>query len=394
MQFDPREWPPMKEVPTASVGLDPFRIERLCELIQRHIADGHYPGAQIAFARYGQLAFARSFGNARLEPAGNPVEAANDTLFLLYSQSKVVTTLGLWILVDRGEASFNDRVSDHIPEFARNSKGDITIHQVVTHQAGFPNAKVPRGVWTDHEMLRRVVSEFELEWWPGSRVHYHGATAHWTIAAIIEAITGCDYREFIRTEVLRPLGIYEIMLGVPDHEQERCADMHVRKDGKLVAVRPADPSSDDPSGWDNTPEFRAAGVPGGGGYATASAMAALYQMLANKGSLNGRRIVSTRMIEYATRNHTGDRVDENMGLPMHRGIGPHVRGLTFTIRGLGSIGHPTTFGHGGAGSSYSWADPSTGVSFSYLTNARSDEPWHTHRLDRISNLAHSAIADF
>src|SRR5919199_6918459 len=43
----------------ASLGLDPERIERLCRLIEGHIAEGHYPGAQIAFARHGKLGFVR-----------------------------------------------------------------------------------------------------------------------------------------------------------------------------------------------------------------------------------------------------------------------------------------------------------------------------------------------
>ena len=55
--------------------------------------------------------------------------------------------------------------------------------------------------------------------------------------------------------------------------------------------------------------------------------------------------------------YTGDRVDGYMGMPMHRGLGPHVRGTTETIRGLGSLASPRTFGHGGVGSSYCWADP-------------------------------------
>ena len=46
----------------ASLGLDPERIERLCGFIQGQIDQGLYPGAQIAFARHGRLAFVRSFG--------------------------------------------------------------------------------------------------------------------------------------------------------------------------------------------------------------------------------------------------------------------------------------------------------------------------------------------
>ena len=103
------------------------------------------------------------------------------------------------------------------------------------------------------------------------------------------------------------------------------------------------------------------------------------------------RLLSPRTIEYVTRNFTGDRVDGYMGMPMHRGLGPHSRGLTDTIRGLGAIASPRTFGHGGVGSSYCWADPDSGVSFAYLTNGRLPDPWHSARLDLISNTVHSAI---
>src|SRR5256885_5467353 len=120
---------------------------------------------------------------------------------------------------------------------------------------------------------------------------------------------------------------------------------------------------------ENTAEFRRAGTPGGGGYGTARAMAAFYQMLLQGGQLGGTRLLSPRTIAYVTRNYTGDRVDGYMGMPMHRGLGPHLRGTTETIRGLGSLASPRTFGHGGLGSSYCWGDPDSGVSFAYPTNS-------------------------
>ena len=61
------------------------------------------------------------------------------------------------------------------------------------------------------------------------------------------------------------------------------------------------------------------------------------------------------------------------------------------FRGLGALASPRTFGHGGVGSSYCWGDPVSGVSFAYLTNSRLPDPWHSARLDTISNLVHSAI---
>ncbi len=346
------------------------------------MADGRYPAAQLALARHGKLAFVWTVGDARLDPAR--VAAADDTLWLLYSNTKVLTACAVWILAERGALAFTDKVAEHLPGFEANGKGEITLVQLLTHQAGFPSADVPKTAWEDHELLRRTVCGFTLEWTPGSRVFYHGRAAHWTAAALIEAMTKTDYRVFIRDNVLGPLGLgRDLFVGLPDAEHGRAVDMHEpAPDGRRLVKR-AD---------ENDAEFRRAGTPGGGGYGTARAMAAFYQMLVHGGTLGGVRLLSPRTVAFVTRNFTGDRVDGYMGMPMHRGLGPHSRGTTDTIRGLGSLGSPRTFGHGGVGSSYCWGDPDSGVSFAYLTNGRLPDPWHARRLELVSNLVHTAIA--
>jgi CubicO group peptidase (beta-lactamase class C family) len=201
---------------------------------------------------------------------------------------------------------------------------------------------------------------------------------------LIEALAKTDYRDFIRSRVIEPLGLgHELFVGLPDQHAARACEMHQPDDGGRQA-KMAD---------ENTDAFRRAGVPGGGGFATARAMAAFYQMMVQGGRLNGTRIVSPRMVQYVTRNFTADRVDSYMGMAMHRGLGPHSRGDTPYIRGLGSLASPRTFGHGGVGSSYCWGDPETGLSFSYLSNSRVPDPWHSRRLDIISNCVHAAMED-
>ena len=366
-----------------SLGLDRGRLERLYQVIEGHIGDGRYPGAQIAVARHGRLCAFRTFGQARIGADGAPAApATDDTLWLLYSQTKMITAAALWQLVDQGALSFADKVADHLPEFARHGKGEITIFQLLTHQGGFPSARPGPEVWADHAQLREAVCDFTLEWTPGSQIVYHGASAHWVAAFLVEALTGRDYRDVIRQDLLDPLGISDVFVGVPPEAQARCADMYQVEGGRLV-----------PSPSNNSADFRAAGVPGGGGYATAAGMAAFYQMLLAGGALNGVRVLSPRVIQYATRNHSGERADGPTGIAQHRGMTPATRGTTPTVRGLGTLASPRTFGHGGAGSSYSWGDPESGLSFTYLSNARLDGDWHNRRLDQVSSLVHSALVE-
>ncbi len=69
-----------------------------------------------------------------------------------------------------------------------------------------------------------------------------------------------------------------------------------------------------------------AGIPGSGGFATAVDLVTFYQMLLHLGALNGARFLGPRTVQYVTCNHTDERVDERFGIPMHRGLGVHVRG--------------------------------------------------------------------
>jgi CubicO group peptidase (beta-lactamase class C family) len=384
MAIDLTEATTLEMVSPEGAGIDPLALERLYAQIEGHIAAGRYPGAAVALARHGKLVAAREFGQARLASAGGAALPADSaTLWLLYSQTKPVLSCAIWQLVERGRLRWHDRVAEYLPEFARHGKGGVTLFQLLSHQAGFPNAGVGPEVWDDHAALREAVCNFTLEWEPGARVVYHGAAAHWVQAALIEAVTEQDYRTYVREQILAPLGLQRLWIGVPDALHEQVAYIY----------QPDDAAGQVPLDEANTPKHWRAGVPGGGGYATATDLATFYQMLLGRGTLRGARIISPRTVGYVTRNHTGERIDEGMGMPMHRGLGVHVRGTTPGIRGLGSTAAPSVFGHGGVGSSYSWADPETGVSFTYLTNSRSPEPWHSQRLDEIATMAHAAVIE-
>jgi len=146
---------------------------------------------------------------------------------------------------------------------ARTPRATSPVLQTITHQAGFPSAIVGKDAWADHKRLREVVCDFPLEWSPGSKVHYHGLTAHWTLGVLIEAITGKDFRDVIRETVAEPLGLgRELYVGLPEGEFGRAAAMHEPK-----------PVGDGfrPDADANSAEWRKGGAPGGAGYGTARA---------------------------------------------------------------------------------------------------------------------------
>jgi CubicO group peptidase (beta-lactamase class C family) len=374
---------PLPTVAPAEAGMRAEPLERLCAIIQAHIDEQRYPGAHVAVARNGKLVLHRSFGAARIDPRIEP--ASDRTVWRMYSNTKVIVAAAIRQLAEQGLLSFHDRVADHIPEFARHGKSDITVHQVLSHRAGFPLAGMafPASAWEHPAVRRELVCDFTLEWTPGTRVRYHHMSAHWIAAVLVEALSGEDYRTYLRTALLEPLGLDdELYVGLPDSESARSADVHdAGPDGKTHIRHPTE----------NEQPFRRAGLPATGGMATARALAAFYQMLVNKGALNGARVLSRRTVEYVTRDFTGEEVDLFYQLPMHRGLGPHGRGRGPKTVGLGTLAAPETFGHGGVGTSYVWGDPESGVSYAFLSNSRVNAEWNERRHEILSNCVHCAI---
>ena len=381
---------PLALADTITPPLNPENCQALFQLVETHIAEQRYPGCQLAIAWQGKLLVNRSFGLSRTGSAQatdtQPLKAENHHLWLLYSNTKILVATALWKLFEQGRLRFTDRVADHLSGFEAHGKQDISLLQVITHQGGFPDAVVPADIWQNHALIKQAVCDFPLQWAPGSRVHYHGLSAHWVLAMVMETITGQDFRQVIHDLVLAPLGLADdIFMGLPASQAHRLAYLYEPDAAAPLGQKLRDESTD--LNW------QTAGVPGGGAYGTARGMAALYQMMLAGGRLNGVQLLSPETLAYAIQNHTGERMDEFMGMPMHRGLGPHLRGNTPTIRGLGSLAPANAFGHGGVGTSYCWADPNSGVSFAYLTNSRVADPWHSERLNNISNAVYQAIAN-
>ena len=367
-------------------GIDPAALARLYERIEAHIAAGRYPGAAVAMARHGEIVAARSFGHARLADGSTPgMPATDETLWLLYSQTKPVISSAIWQLVERGHLRFQDRVAEYVPEFAQHGKERVTLFQVLTHQGGFPHARaITPALWEDHAALRAAICDFTLEWEPGARVVYHGAAAplgpgdvnrggHWARLSRSRPRTRSSGRSgwIACASACRTI----CTTGSPTSTTRARAATRPSRTARIP------------------PRTGGPGSPAGVATPRRAIWRSSTRCCSDAACCAASACSAPRMVQYATRNHTDERIDEAMGMPMHRGLGVHVRGTTPAIRGLGSIASPSTFGHGGAGTSYSWADPETGVSFTYLTNGRVAEPWHSQRLDEIAVLAHAAVIE-
>ena len=369
-----------------TIGLDRQKLEELARRVRREVDEGLLPSAQIAVAREGRLGLFETFG-----------EADNDTMYPVFSSTKAVTSAAAWLLIAEGKLDAKERVAPIIPEFATNGKDIVTVEQLFLHTAGFPSAPFRPLEWDDRDARLARFSRWRLNWTPGSRFEYHPTSSMWVIAEIIERRTGQDFREFIRERILDPLGLTDLHVGLPADQNHRIAELVHVGDG-LTSEDYARLGLPEPRVTEvteeailtfNRPEFRAVGVPGGGGMGSAACLALFYQGLLHGRALGGPEIWSAEALAMGLEVRSGDLVDPLYGKRVNRALGLVVSGDSDrNFRGFGRMNSPLAFGHGGAGGQIAWADPATGISVGYCTNGHDRNPLRLGRRGvAISNRA-------
>ena len=352
----------------------PVDSEVLNGLLQRagrEVDEGLLPACQIAVAYRGQLLASRTYG---VSPTSR---------FVIYSCTKAITAGAIWLLLGDGLLERRTRVADVVPPFFEHGKDAVTVEHLLTHTAGFPSAKMSDDDWVDPRRRMARLASWKLEWEPGSRFVYHGSSAHWVLAQLAESVTGTDFRTFVRAALLGPLRLDSLCLGPSPGDQDDVLDVVGVGDAmspdeldELGGSIGLDVSAIGTSEKDllrhNDPEVRAVGQPGGGAVGRAADLAMYYQaLLANPDTLWRPQVLAAGTAEILC-----DLVDPMTGAPANRTLGLLLAGNADTaiMRGFASTNSQRTFGHMGAGGQVSWADPTTGLSFAYLTNGLDRNP--------------------
>jgi CubicO group peptidase (beta-lactamase class C family) len=360
-----------------ALGLDPARVEDLVARARREVDAGHIGSFQLAVARDGRVAACHAYGRVAYE--GRPAEAGPDTLYVIFSCTKALVSAAAWLLIQEGKLGLDERVAGIVPEFGTHGKGAVTVEQLFTHTCGFPTAPYPQDEWHDRARRLERFASWRLNFEPGSRFFYHPTSSMWVIAEIVERRAGLPLRDFVRERITRPLGLDDLRLGLPRGEQGRLADLEHR--GREMTAEekralgfpdvPETEVTEEAIQNFNRPEVREAGVPGGGGVATAADLALFYQALLRDGrGSDGTPVWTPEVLHLAREVRTGDLRDAFFPARANRGLGIVIAGEApeRVYRGFGHTHSPLAFGHGGAGGQIAWGDPATGLSFAFLTH--------------------------
>ncbi len=376
----------------AAAGMDPVRLARIPAKMKAYVDEGTAAGFVTIVVRHGHVASLEAVG---YQDRDARIPMRTDSIFRIASMTKSLTVAGVMILVDEARLNLLDPVEQFLPEFKGikvnpcgesqmsqgcdpvNAARPITVLDLMTHTSGLPGQGAP-GPEPFKSLAERVSvgAHVALLAQPGTKWIY-SQIGYAALGRLIEVCSGKSYEEFLAERLFQPLGMKDTYFFLPPEKQGRQAGMYsLDETGKLVrASRPPEPAVKIP-----TPE--------GGALTTASDMARFYQMLMNKGTLNGKRILSAAAVEAMTTNQTGDlknvEFSPGLGMGLSFGVVKDVVG-TFRYQSIGA------FSKGGAFRTYGWGDPAKDM-FAIIMLQRTNGGGDTcPEITAFSILANAAI---
>ncbi|MEX2281295.1 MAG: serine hydrolase domain-containing protein [Gemmatimonadota bacterium] len=189
-------------------AIDSARLASIRSFIEAQAARDSFSGV-VLIAHNGRTVLQHASGLANKAHA---VPNRVDTKFYLASMTKMFTGIAIAQLAEQGRLRFPDPVSRFVPEAAQSIGGRITIHHLLTHTSGLGSIWKPEYQRANHALFRRVRDFFPLfiddppQFEPGERWAYSNA-GYVLLGAVIEQVTGQQYRDYVREHVFRRAGM-------------------------------------------------------------------------------------------------------------------------------------------------------------------------------------------
>lgn len=368
-----------------TVGFSSERLENLHALIQEEIDRKALAGAVTILARHGKVIEYRTYGQKDM---AQNTPMSKDVIFRAYSMTKPVTAVAMMILYEQGKWLPSDPIARFLPEFANlkvfkgvDAEGKMilvepdhapTMRELMTHSAGFSygfsksvvDAEYQKQQVLQSHDLREMVKKLAaipLNYQPGKGWLY--SVSMDIQGAIVEKLSGQTLPQFMQEHIFKPLDMKDSGFFVPQDKRARFApNYRATADEQLTPIAAAGTAPED---YAAEPSMASGG---GGMVTTAEDYYRFAQMLANKGELDGKRILAPATVALMTSNH----------LPANLLTGEFSAGQHVMRPGFGygfncavvidpgtaalSDGKGTFFWDGAAGTWF-WVDPTNDIVF-------------------------------
>lgn len=180
------------------------------------------PGAALALVQGDRIVHTRGFGSAG--PDGRPVTP--QTPFILGSASKPFTALAVLQLVEANRIALDEPVQRYLPWFRvatppgwSDASAQITVRQLLMHRSGLPEPALMEELGRDGDLTLeervRQLDEVTLVESPGTTFLYASAN-YLVLAVLVQAVAGEPFEEYVRTNILRPVGMAHTYLSLDE----------------------------------------------------------------------------------------------------------------------------------------------------------------------------------
>ncbi|HLO99955.1 MAG TPA: serine hydrolase domain-containing protein [Fimbriimonas sp.] len=169
----------------------------------------HLFNGNVLVLKQGKTLFQKSYGMANMELN---VRNSPRTKFRIGSVSKQFTAMLIMMLKQEGKLDLNAKLTDVLPWYRKDTGDKITIHHLLTHEAGIPNfttneafADLDNNDYTRQQVAEKYCSG-NLEFEPGSKFKYNNAD-YYLLGCIIETLEKKSFTEVLHEKILKPLGM-------------------------------------------------------------------------------------------------------------------------------------------------------------------------------------------
>jgi methyl acetate hydrolase len=267
---------------------------------------GDVPGVAVAVVNKDGLIYSEAFGKSRTI---TNAPMAKDTIFNMASMTKPVTSVAIMMLVDEGKLKLDDDVAKYLPKWkdplviskfndadasyeTRPAKRAITIRHLLTHTSGIGYGFASPTLTKIIEKTKKTELDLPLLFDPGESWAYGASTR--VLGQVVEAISRQKIDAFLESRILSPLGMHDTSYLVPTAKYARVVAVNRRGNDGTFIEQPV-------------PATIPATVQGDGGlYGTATDYGLFLRMLLNRGTLNGKRILSEKSARTVFDSHTGN----------------------------------------------------------------------------------------